>query len=311
MPGLLAQVADAPWHLFFPLLSSLLFVSGLMLNKRATSQGVNAWTITFAANMWAVVVFATLLFRGDPMPGWHLFWQPLFIAVMYIAGLSFTFIALNYGDVSIAAPVFSSKVVLVVLLVAFMAGQVPPLLIWCAAGMAMMGIVLVQYNDGEKRHRNVLFTIFFALLAAATFAFCDVSLQMFSDSWGPGAILPIAFAIAAVLSLGFLPLTNFRIANKPRIWLPLTLGSLLIALQAFSLVFALSQYHDAARINIVYTLRALWGVLLAWAFARMLQSGEMHVSRKVMIVRLAGAVILTAAVVAAVFFQVSPETAAK
>ncbi len=291
-------------HLVLPLLASLFFVCGLMLTKRATSQGVNSWTVTFLANMWAAVIFSLLLLRGDAMPPWHLFWQPVIVALLYIGGQSFTFLAIDRGDVSIAAPVFSSKVVLVVLLVSFMAGSVPPLMIWVAALMAMVGIVLVQYNDGQKRHRNVLFTIFFALLAATTFSLFDVTVQMISKSgWKPGTLLPISFCISAVLSLGFLPMTNFGAAKKLSISLPLIFGAMLIGLQALCIVYALSQYGDAARVNIVYALRALWGVVLAWAFARVLQSGEMQVTRKVMLVRLAGAVILTLAVIATVFFQ--------
>jgi len=142
--SILAATADMPLHLLMPLLASVFFVAGLMLTKRANSQGVNSWTVIFAANMWAAAIFSLLLLRSDPGQPWHMFWQPLVVAILYIGGQTFTFLALGQGDVSIAAPIFSSKVIVVVLLVTFLAGEVPPLTIWAGATMAKAGIVLVQ-----------------------------------------------------------------------------------------------------------------------------------------------------------------------
>ena len=77
-------------------------------------------------------------------------------------------------------------------------------------------------------------------------------------------------------------------------------GTILMALQAMSMCFSLAEYQDAPRINIVYALRGMWGVLLAWAFARKLGTHEADVGRSVMLRRLAGSALLTVAVLMAI-----------
>ena len=59
----------------------------------------------------------------------------------------------------------------------------------------------------------------------------------------------------------------------------------------------LAQFGDAARVNVVYALRGLWGVALAWAVAHRWGGGEAALPHEVMLTRMAGALLLTAAVV--------------
>lgn len=292
--------SELPLHLLLPFAASALFVVGLMLIKKAGGSGVSPWTVTFIANIWAAIAFSTLLLMGGPGQPIALVWQPAAIAVLYIAGQFFTFMALSHGDVSVATPVFSIKVLLVAALVTVIAGETLPQAVWAAAALATLGIVLVQQSNSSSTHSRVAFTVVFALLAATTFSLFDVLVQRWAPAWGPGRFLPIAFGIAALLSLGFVPWIDrpSGIAREAR--LPLLLGTLCIALQALCIVFALARFGDAARVNIVYALRGLWGVVLAFAFARLLQSGEAGLSRRVMISRLMGAGLLTAAVVLAI-----------
>ena len=73
-----------------------------------------------------------------------------------------------------------------------------------------------------------------------------------------------------------------------------------MATQTMSMCYCLAQFGDAPRINIVYALRGLWGVILAWLLAKTLRTNEASVGRPIMLRRLAGAVLLTGAVVLAV-----------
>ena len=109
------------------------------------------------------------------------------------------------------------------------------------------------------------------------------------------------FAAAFVLSLGFLPwVDSVKTLRKQGAFRWILAGTLLMALQAVSMSWSLSRYGDAARINIVYSLRSLWGVLIAWSLARLLGGAEAEHGRRIMLTRLAGAVLLTAAVVLAI-----------
>ena len=73
----------------------------------------------------------------------------------------------------------------------------------------------------------------------------------------------------------------------------------LMALQAMSMSYALGRFGDAARINIVYALRGLWAVALAWLLARTFGGAEARHSVTIMLLRLAGAVLLTLSVIVA------------
>ena len=74
-------------------------------------------------------------------------------------------------------------------------------------------------------------------------------------------------------------------------------GSILIELQAICIVVAVGLFGDAARVNVVYALRGLWGVALAWLVAWKWGGAEAEHSRSTMILRVTGASILTTAVI--------------
>ena len=145
------------YHLLFPLLASLLFACGLLFLKRATLGGVNPWTVSFVANMWAALLFSFFwLVESEPII-WSLIWQPALVGMFYIFGQLGTFWAINHGDVSIAAPLFGIKVLLVAILVTLIGGQSLPIAIWLAALMATLGIAMVQWTEGGQTRRILVY----------------------------------------------------------------------------------------------------------------------------------------------------------
>ena len=295
------EIDDVPWHLCFPLMSSLLFPAGLILFKKAGQHGANSWTATFVANMCAASVFSILWMIDGGNANLPLIWQPGLVAILFISGQIFTFLALERGDVSVATPVLSVKVVLVAVMLTIILGEAPPVKVWLAACGATMGIVLIQRTAGSRDSTRYLFSVIFALLAATSFAIFDVAVQNWAPQWGPGSFLPIMFWMAAGLSFGFLPWVKYKkVLRRPTAVILVVSGGLLIALQAFLLVTTIAYFSDAARINIVYSMRGLWSVILAWAFAQWLAAGESNVSTKIMASRLVGALLLTVAVIVAI-----------
>ncbi|WP_162006735.1 DMT family transporter [Roseimaritima sediminicola] len=319
-----------PVHLLLPLAASILFVLGLLVIKRVTQSGDSPWMVTLLANLWAALLFSPLWLLGGTLQPPTLLWQPAIVAVLYIMGQVFTFYAVSKGDVSVAAPVLGLKVIMVAVLATVVTSTHLPPLVWLAAGIATVGIALVQWSARRgapgpplaagstraappqagadpqpsqptaSRPHHPLWTIGFAAASAAAFALFDVLVQTWAPPWGSGRFLPLVFWIVGILSLGFLPFLGPR-STRPRTarrWL--LGGTLLIALQAICMVFALSQFGDATRVNVVYALRGMWSVALAWWIAVRWGGNEAHYGRRVMLTRLAGAVLLTAAVVAAV-----------
>ncbi len=234
---------------------------------------------------------------GGQIPSVSELWQPLLIAVLYIAGQGFILNAVSYGDVSVAAPVSSSKVIIVPILLMLAGSTVLSTTTWIAAAMAMSGVVMINYVVPKAGRKRVLYTALLALGAAISFASFDVGIQSFAPAWGV-RLVPVTYWFVGVLSLALLPLTDIPSGFKKDFpWKPLWIGSVLVALQACLLVYAIATANDAARINVVYSLRGLWGVVFAWLLADWFGGNESNLPRNIMVARLIGASLLVAAVV--------------
>ncbi len=282
-------------HLLLPLTASLLFVGGLILIKRAGAAGVGAVTTLFVANEAAAIAFSLLWLLGGAGQPWTLLWQPAIIAGLFMAGLMFTFAAIHRGDVSVAAPVFGVKVVFVAILLTLTGEESLPAAAWYAAVLATVGIGLIQWT-GQGQRRHVVLTILLALSAATCYATFDVLVQRWAPAWGAGRFLPIVYAFVAVLSLGMLPWVDWSTVRTAGARRSLLFGAVLFAMQSLCIVLAVAEFGDAARINVVYALRGLWGVALAWLIAKKWGGAEAELDRSMLLLR---RVLLTAAVILA------------
>ena len=280
-----------------------------MLAKQAIDRGASPWTGTFLGNLWLALIWAGIaVVRGEivPVEAWT---DAAIIGLLFVLGQLFTYLAYQFGDVSVATPVFGVKVLMVAILTSLIAREKVPGVIWAAGAMASAGIILIQWTGGsagstEKPARRGL-TILIALCAAFSLSLFDVCLQKWAKgTWNSFAFLPVMFGTAGILSVIFLPRVDsprrLKELNATKWMLG---GTLLMATQAMSMCFSLAQFGDAPRINIVYALRGLWGVVLAWLLARTLGTNEALVGRTVMLQRLIGAVLLTSAVLLAVSRQ--------
>lgn len=143
---------------------------------------------------------------------------------------------------------------------------------------------------------NLLLTIVLAMLASVSFGTFDVIVQDFAQDWGV-RLVPVSYWIVALLSLGFLPFVDLKHLKSGAARAPLLAGTLLIALQAMCIVSTVSIFGDAARVNVMYTMRGMWGVLLAWLVAVTWGGSEASLPRSVMLMRVLGASFLTSAVI--------------
>ena len=286
-------------HLLLPFCASILFVCGLIFVKRLTTSGVGSITILFSSNLCTAIVFSVLwFFGGEGQPPSQL-WQPGVIAALFMLGLSFQFLAIRRGDVSVATPVLGVKVVFVALLLWIIANEQLPKEVWLAACLATLGIGLIQWT-GRHHAKHVVLTIVLSLSAAASFAMFDVLVHRWAPAWGPGRLLPTAFWIVALLSLGMLPWVQWQEFRNRSVLKLLIPASLLIAFQALCIILAVAIFGDAARINVVYSLRGMWGVGLAWGAAVIWGGSEADLAKSAMLTRALGAILLTVAVVLAI-----------
>lgn len=276
----------------------------MMLAKQAIDRGASPWTGTFYGNLWLALIWAGIaVCRGEIVPVDARI-DSAVIGLLFVLGQLFTYLAFQIGDVSVATPVLGVKVLMVAILVSLMAQVAVPAIIWIAGALASAGIILIQWrgrSSSGNQGRTGL-TICMALCAALSLSLFDVCIQKWvAGTWDTFAFLPVMFGTAGVLSFGFLPkVDSFRRLRSIGATKWMLGGTILMATQAMSMCYCLSQFGDAPRVNIVYALRGLWGVLLAWLLAKTLRTNEASVGRSIMLRRLAGAFLLTGAVLLAV-----------
>jgi drug/metabolite transporter (DMT)-like permease len=279
----------------------VLVVFGLLNLQRAQQRGTSTWT-TMIVVCWApACVFPVLTLMGGTMQPASLLWQPAIIGGLYLAGQLFTLLAIDRGDVSIAAPVLGVKVLIVPALAPFFVDDELSAKVWIAAAIAVIGIGFVQARDKSIERSKILASIGFALLAACSMTLFDLLIQRWASAWGAGYFLPIAFGFAAVFSLAFA-----RLADRPSdlqrkgVVRLLAIGALLMSVQAIGMTVTIGLYGDATRVNIVYSLRGLWGVLLTWILARHFSEVAATPGNRTMTMRLIGAVLIGISVVISV-----------
>ena len=284
-------------HLIFPLISSLLYVAAAMFFKQAASRGVGPWRTAVVCNGLTGIVFLTLWPLGGSFPGMAWLWQPLVVAGLFVGDQILTFLALDKGDVSIATPVIGIKLILVAVFTTWLLTTPVRPSLWVAAALSVLGIALLHRGPrGGQAH--VGRTILLALAAGAAYALFDVLVMKWAPAWGIGRFLPITMFIAAVLSLGFIPLFSQSLGSISGLqWRPLLCGSLLMAAQAMILINTLAISQDGTAVNVIYNLRGLWSVAAVWFVGHWFGNEEKQLGGETLGWRLAGAMVLSAAIV--------------
>lgn len=278
-----------------PLLAALLYVGGALFAKRSAELGVGVWRTAFSSNLITATLFALLLPLGGTFHP-HLLWQPALVAVFYLLGQLFNFIALQHGDVSVATPVMGLKIILVAVFTTLLLAADVSLKLWVAAGLSSLAIALLNRTDGA-RHHHVGRTILFSACSATMFAIFDVLVQKWSPAWGLGRFLPVMLGFVALFSGVFVPFFSGPMREVPRAAWPWLLGAcLLIGLQSLVFVSTIAHFGGATTANVIYSSRGLWSVVAVWAIGHWFSNREQHLGGGVLRWRLAGALLMMAAI---------------
>ncbi|MEM8911557.1 MAG: DMT family transporter [Planctomycetota bacterium] len=279
-------------------MASVVFVAGLIGMQRA-QVGLTVLTTIFANNISTAIAFSAFWMLGGSSVPTALWWQPIFLAALFVVGILLTFAAVQLGDVSVATPVLGLKVLIVACVMTIWLGERLPVFIWVSAILAALGVALIQWTD-QGQPKRLWLTIAMALGAATCYAHFDIAIQQWSAQWSTGRLMPMIGWCVGVLSLPLLPWVQFRDMTHPSIRPWLILGCFATTMQACLIISTLSWYGDAARVNIVFSLRGIWALGLAWAAARVWGGHEAELSRRVIVRRFSGATLLTVAVILAI-----------
>jgi drug/metabolite transporter (DMT)-like permease len=302
------------WHLLFPFIASLLYIAAALFLKRAQQLGGGVLRTTFLANVAIALVFAALWpMGGTGQPATEL-WQPALVAALFVAGQVFAVLALSLGDVSVATPVLGAKTIFVAWFTTLLLATRLPWQLWCAAGLSFGAIALLNRAPRSGAgsvaapaptgdafghdSRRLGQTLLFSLLAAAAYALFDVLVQKWSPAWGAGRFLPIVFTMSAAMSVVFVPFFREPLRAVPQAaWPSLAAGALFMAFQSFAFVSGVAFFGDATAMNIVYSARGVWSVAAVWLIGHWFANTEAQLGGSVLRWRLAGAGLMTSAIV--------------
>jgi drug/metabolite transporter (DMT)-like permease len=286
------------FNLLLPLVCALLYVLGGLSVKRAAALGVGVWRTSFLSNWAILLMFVPVWFAGGgaihPLADYG---QPAITALLYFGGQAFTFLALSRGDVSVTTPVMGTKVILVALFSGLLRVGEVPLQWWLGAALSTTAILFLHLGGGSKP-RNVRQTVLFAFCSATSFGLGDVLLQKWLPGWGAASYFPPMFVVVGLLSCSFIPLFSAPLTALSGVALRWVIpGALLMALNNAGVVLAVGILRSATLVNIIYSVRGLFSVLLVWWIGHWFASDEQHLGGRVLRYRLVGATLMVAAIV--------------
>jgi drug/metabolite transporter (DMT)-like permease len=270
-----------------PALTAYLYAAGQLDLKKALAQGTARSRVTGVTNialiLWAIPL--AFLFPGQ--------WSSAGLGGAVLAG-SFLFVgriimvrALDMGDLSLVAPILATKTILVALFTWLSGtGTITPQVL-AAAALASIGMGLLGYGP-SRQFKARWNAVSWALLASVFFALADVSTQAFAKLLGVGWFLPAMFGTVYLL----FPFLGRQPPAPPEARKNLTRGSVIMGFQTALVVFLIAITGQATLVNIIYSTRSLWSVLVESIEGR----GD---ARAMLGWRLSGATLLTAAVVLA------------
>src|SRR5690625_167182 len=264
--------------------------------KRTMDFGPGPWRITFFSN-WSMALVALpllLLPAGtDGSAAWHL---PIWPAITFFGGQIFTFLALFRGDVLVATLLMGTKFLFVAILTILILQQPVPLAWWIAAFLSTAALALL--GGGKSTLKGKLWpTVIYALTSSLLFAVTDLMTQEWAGAWGVTRFFPAMLGLVAIYSLGFIPFfrESFFVIDR-RAWSWLGFGGLILGIQALGMGIALGLFKNATAMNIAYSSRGIWSVVLVWAIGHWFTNEEHLLSRRVLAARLLGAGMLLIAV---------------
>ncbi len=240
-----------------------LYAAGSLQIKRSLNLGVSncrAIAITnIAMALWTLPLF--FLARGDfELGAWFI---TILAGVALFIGRIFSVKALEIGDLSIVGPLLGMKTLLVAIF-SFVTGQAELTLgLWVAAVIATVGVVLIQRGP-KQFSKNRLIASYYAGGASVLFAGCDILVVEARGQLGIGWLSPTLFMTVALL----VPLLGKHLPPPEGAKKAVYLGSAIMGFQTSLVIFLIGITGQAVLINIVYSSRALWTVVVDRFYGR-------------------------------------------
>jgi drug/metabolite transporter (DMT)-like permease len=267
------------------------YATAALMTKQALAKGAGILRISFVMNWVFVPVFACLLFTHSGNIPWEQIYFPVLTGLLFFLGQIFTFTAIRLGDVSLQTPVMGTKAVFAVLIAVLLGTEVVSLPMAFAALVAMLGVAFLGVSgDGAER---VGLTLTLALLSSLFFAGSDTMVGYYAGDFGVPMFLFLTVLTNALLSTLLVPFFEKPLTQIPvAAWPWIGIGCLFMAGQALLLNYTLGRYQHVAAVNVIYSTRGLWSVLLGALALRLFYKSAPSAPSRIFFLRLAGALLM-------------------
>lgn len=270
--------------------AATLYAAGSLQIKRSLTAGAQkrrAIAVTnIAMALWALPLF--FVSRGEfELQSWL---TAIAAGVALFLGRILSVKSLEVGDLSIAGPLLGMKTLLVALFT-FVTGQKEiSAWLWVAAIAATLGVILLQRGPpGLSKNRRS--AALYAGGASVLFAICDILVVEARGKLGIGWLTPTLFVTVALL----VPCLGLHRAPPQEAKRPMYLGATIMGFQTSLIVLLIGLTGQAVLINIIYSSRALWTVVVDRYFGRGVGVAEFFMPR------MAGAALLVGSIVIVIF----------
>jgi drug/metabolite transporter (DMT)-like permease len=285
-------------HSLNPFLCAFLFALASLAIKRGLMDGAGATRAVFVTN--AVFFFCLIpfwWFSPETYPQ-ELIWAPALAGLAAFLGSIFQTVALKLGDVSVATPLLGGKVLFVALFSTLILGQVLPLSWWAGAILAGTGVYFLGRSPGQKDiHNRLGLTVLLSLLSVCAFALMDICVAGWGEAFGFRKFVAFQQVVTFGLSLLLIPFFKESLFRMPtRCWGWLLGGSLVVVTQYFLLNWTIATCKEPTSVNILYSSRGIWSVVLVWTVGGLFGNREQDLGWRVLTHRILGAGLLFVAI---------------
>lgn len=285
-------------HYLFPVLCAFIFANSSLCFKRALAEGAGATRGIFVTNLCFVAALLPLWWLYPSAIPREFIWVALCSGGVSFLGGFFQLLALKHGDVSVATPLLGGKVLFVALFSTVILGQALPVQWWLGAVLAGVGIFFLgQSKPVPGQGSRLALTVLLSVLSVMCFAMMDIFIAGWAKAFGFQRFVVVQQLVVLALSLALVPFFKGRLWDMPRAsWPWLLAGSLLVVGQFYLLNWTIATYQDPTALNIFYSSRGLWSVILVWSVGPLFGNHERVHGRAVFIRRGFGAALLFMAI---------------
>ncbi len=279
----------------------MIYALGAILGKRAMELGAGQMRTIILSNLMLAVFFIPHFFFSEGFPTLREWFTGACLAMIFLLGQTLLFRALRAGDASLVSPLMGVKSILVAFLLVLFGLSPNPidLRTWLAAILATFAVALIGWPARRRIGSQSPWPgMVLALSSAAAFSLLDSLFPHFSHQSDPMRMLFCVFGSLGFLTLILLPWKEEPLLRRGApcdrwVWA----SALLIAGQAVLMSSAIAFFRVPTEVNIVYSCRGLWTVLLVLWIGRRLNLNEGALSVWVKLRRMLGSILLAIGIV--------------